>query len=183
MKKDNRWTHGKVEFVAPPLPPALQGVTGCSFQEAIFDPNVGNEIYLAIFEESQYAHGLAKLRQFDLFCKTGVVRTSHGPLAFALFTVYDGKEYNSAYELFLDPYEGETIRLLSSAGLQSHFKVLIYDSVQGRLVDLFEFGNIYRFDDFAVGLAKAIGHEPRGDFVRAKAEFMRKYSIDDLIGE
>ena len=45
MKKNTYWTHGKVEFVAPPLSLALQNITGCNFQKAVFDPKVGNEQY------------------------------------------------------------------------------------------------------------------------------------------
>ena len=54
MHKDNRWLHGKHTFVAPPLSKNLKGATGCLFQEAIFDPKVGSEIYLAILEETDY---------------------------------------------------------------------------------------------------------------------------------
>ena len=181
MRKNTQWTHGKGEFVAPPLPPRFKETTGCLFQEGVFDQAVGNEVYLAIFERAECARDLARLRQFNLFCKNGVVRTSHGLVAFALFTVYDGEEYNSAYELYLNPYEGDTLKLLSSASLQSHFKVVIYDTVQNRLVQLLEFENVYRFDEFSEGLAEIAEHEPRGDFQQAQGELKQRYSMDDLL--
>jgi hypothetical protein len=181
VRKNTQWTHGKGKFVAPLLPSQLRGITGCLFREAVFDQAVGNEVYLAIFEQAECARDLARLRQFNLFCKNGVVRTSHGLVAFALFTIYDGEEYNSAYELYLNPYEGDTLKLLSSAGLQSHFKVVIYDTVQNRLVQLLEFENVYRFGEFSDGLAEIAEREPCGDFQRAQGELMQRYSMDDLL--
>jgi len=89
MHKDNRWVHGKREFAAPALPDNLKGVTGCLFQEAIFDPKIGSEYYLAILEESDYCETLGSLESINLFCTTGVGRTNNGVVAFLIFSLSD----------------------------------------------------------------------------------------------
>jgi hypothetical protein len=43
MRKDNKWTNGKVNFEGPSLPREELRITGCHFHERIFDPSVGPE--------------------------------------------------------------------------------------------------------------------------------------------
>lgn len=167
MIKDNKWLHGKHEFIAPFLAKELKGAMGCFFQEGVFDPEVREEIYLIILEDHQFSENLASLKSFNLFCKNGVGRTSYGVVAFLVFSVYDSSEYISAYELFLNPQKMETIRLLSSLGLQPHLKVIIFDSERDCLRDLLEFENVFAFQDFVGTLAQVIGSEPEGDFSKA----------------
>ena len=115
MRKYNKWLHGKIEFVAPALPKDLRGRTGCIFQKGVFDSKVGDEIFLLILEDKEFSMVLSKFLSFNLFCKTGVARTDYGLVAFLVFSVYDGPKYVSAYELFLNPHNMETIRMLSSS--------------------------------------------------------------------
>ena len=81
MRKENRWRYGKREFIAPPLPKDLLGATGCLFQEAVYDPDVGIGVYLAMLENHEFCETLALLRFFKLSCKTGIARTSQGLIA------------------------------------------------------------------------------------------------------
>ena len=181
MLKKNKWTHGKHEFVAPPLPKELLGATGCLLNEVIFDPRVGKEVFLTIYETQEYSKSLASLGGFNLFCKSGILRTSHGTIAFLLFSVYDRSDYISSYELFLNPFNTKTIQLLSSLGQQTHLKVVIYDSEVDCLRDLVEFENVFGFSEFVGILAQVIGHEPEIDFTKGQQEAMSKYTIEDLL--
>lgn len=181
MLKKNKWTHGKHGFVPPPLPKELLGATGCLLIEAIFDPHVGKEVLLAICENQEYSKSLASLGGFNLFCKSGVIRTSHGTIAILLLSVYDRSEYICSYELFLNPFNVKTIQLLSSLGQQTHLKVVIYDSEVDSLRDLVEFENVFGFSEFVGELAQAIGHEPEIDFTKAQEEAMSKYTIEGLL--
>lgn len=167
--------------MVPPLPREQLGITGCRFEEGIFDSNVGSEFFLTIFENEQYSEALANLGSFKLFCRSGVVRTDHGVVVFLLFSIYDQSEYFSSYELFLNPYEMGTIRLLSSLGQQTHLKVILYDSEENHLRDMIELENIYGFSDIAGKIAQVIGHEKEGDFLKAQQELMNRYTIDDLL--
>jgi len=181
MHKDNRWIHGKRTFVAPPLPKNLKGATGCLFQEAIFDPKVGSEIYLAILEEPDYCETLGSLERIDMFCKTGVGRTNNGMVVFLILRLFERNEHLSDYELFLNPHNMKTINMLSSLGLQSFLKVVIYDSKRDRVCNLFEIVNSFGFSEFVGTLAQVIGNEKQGDFSKAQEEFMSEYTLSDLL--
>jgi len=181
MLKNNKWTHGKGKFVLPPLRKEDLGLVGCRFHEGNFDPSVGPEFFLTIFDNHENSEALAKLGSFRLFCKGGMVRTDHGIIVFLLFSIYDQSEYDSSYELFLNPYEMETICLLSSLGQQTHLKVILYDSEEDHTRSMIEFENVYDFSDIAGKIVQLIGHEKPGDFQKAQQELMTLYTIEDLL--
>jgi len=181
MRKNNRWVHGKREFVAPPLPNNLKYATGCLLQEAIFDHEVGSEIYLAILEEPDYCETYSSLERINLFCKTGAGRTNNGIVAFVIFSLLEENKHLADYELFLNPHNTKTIEMLSSLGLQSFVKVVIYDSQRDRVCNLFDIENSFGFSEFVSSLAQVIRNERRRDFAKAKEEFMNKYSLKDLL--
>lgn len=180
MRKHNKWTRGRVELRVPPLPPELRQRSGCIIDTATFDRQVGPEVYLAILEDTEYAAKLARTRPFELFCKPGLARTSHGMVVFMLFTVRSRDERVAWYELFLDPHQMGTIKMLSAWGQQSHFKALVIDYEEGRVRDWFEFENSFGIGEVAATVGQTIGHEPKGNFQLAQQEFMRDYSVDDL---
>ena len=181
MHKDNLWVHGKREIVAPPLPDNLKYANGCLFQEAIFDHKVGSEIYLAILEELDYCETYGSLERIKIYCKTEAGRTNNGIIAFAIFSLLNRNEHLSDYELFLNPHNIKTLNMLSALGLQSFLKVVIYDSQRDRVCNLFEIDNSFGFSEFTSTLEQVIGNEQQGDFSKAKKEFMKKYTLNDLL--
>ena len=181
MHKDNKWRNGPTTLEIPQLSSDLRGATGCCFQEAIFDPDVGQEVYLLILEEREYAEAYARTRPFNLLCTSGVVRTTHGIVAFLIWTVAAGSPAESQVEQFLNPSKLETIQLLSALGQQSHMKAMIVDSGSSSVCDWFEFENTFGFGDLCGVMAESIGHEPSGDFQAAVGEVMEKYSLQDLL--
>lgn len=102
-------------------------------------------------------------------------------VAFLVFNVYNKSNHISDYELFLNPHSMKTINLLSSLGLQSYLKVVIYDSERDCLCNLFELENVFGFNEFVGTLAQVIGNEVPGDFKKAKEEFMKRYSLEELL--
>ena len=181
MKKDNRWIHGKRKFVGPALPKNLKGVTCCLFQEAVFDIKVGKEIYLAILEKSDYSETYGSLKDIKLFCNTGVGRTTHGIIIFIIFSVYNESNHISDYELFLNPHNMKTINMISSLGQQLYLKVVVYNSEQDHLCNLFILENVFGFDELPGNLAQVIDKEDQGNFAKAKEEFINRYTLQDLL--
>jgi hypothetical protein len=72
----NKWTHGKTNFVLPPLPPQLRAAEGIIPWRLALDPKVGSEMVLLLLDRTPFVHDLAKIRPFDLRLRTGLVRTS-----------------------------------------------------------------------------------------------------------
>ena len=180
MRKENKWTKGPMRLIFPALPIELRGVSGCRLLTASFDSAVGDEVYLAILEAPEFCQRLAETRPFQVFCKSGVARTSHGLVLFLLFTVRDGTDEVASYELFLNPQAMRTYELLSGWGQQTHFKVVLLDNEAGQKRGWFEFDNNYGIDKTVALIAQCIGHEVKGDFALAQQEFRRNYSLDDL---
>ena len=104
MLKRNKWTHGRNDLVLPPLPEELRRKTGCQFHEAVFDAEVGSEVYLAIFETGIYARKFAKTKPFNLHVTTGLVRTSQGIVGYLVWTIAEGSPVETVSEQFLNPH-------------------------------------------------------------------------------
>ena len=181
MLKRNKWRHGKRDFVAPPLPPELVGHSGCLLQTGVVDREVGEEVVLLMMENHPYCERIAALDPPDLRVKTGVARTSHGQVAFVVYSVFDGTERIAAFESFLNPNEIGTFRMLSALAQQTHLHVILMDSDYNCLRGFFEFEDDLGFGDLVTGLAKVVGHEPIGNFALAQQEFMEQYTIEDML--
>jgi hypothetical protein len=183
MLKRNKWTHGRTTLEIPRLPTEWHGATACQFQDAVFDPKTGSEVCLLILDSAEYARAYSKVRPFNLYCTSGLVRTSHGVVAYIVWTVAAGSQGESQTEQFLNPHNADIIRLVSALGQQTHMKALVVNSDTGQLCDWFEFENNFGFRDFCGIMAQSIGHEPAGDFQAAMAEVMEQYTTADLLGQ
>ena len=181
MRKSNKWAQGPVTLNVPPLPPDLIGSTGCRFESATFSLKIGVEVYLAVLETPECARAYANLRPFNLFRVQGLVRTSHGVVAFIVWTVAANSSRETKMEQFLNPHSGETVALVSALGQQTYLKVLIVDSSTSQVCDWYEFKNSFGFDKFCAAMALSIGHEAVGDFNEAVAELTSIYSTEDLL--
>jgi hypothetical protein len=181
MRKHNKWSLGPTALAIPELDQRLLGATGCRFDKAIFDPKIGEEIYLSILETPDYATAYAQTRPFNLHAAQGLVRTKNGIVAFVVWSIAAGSPRQSDVEQFLNPNSVETIRLVSSLGNQTHLKALVIDSTSSSIRDWFEFENVYAFDQFCAAMAQAVGHEPVGNFSAAVQEVTAKYSTQDLL--
>src|ERR1043165_6774833 len=124
---DNEWRQGDVELVIPPLPPEYIGAIGCRLEEAIFDPRIGQEVYLLVLDTLDQARMFTKTHPFNIFANAGFVRTSQGGVAYIIWTIAKGSPNETVTEQFLNPDSAESIRVLSTVGAQCKLKVLIVD--------------------------------------------------------
>lgn len=180
MFKQNKWNQGRIHLVFPPLAAELKGKIGCRIQKCVFDPIVGEEVYLMILDEPLYAKELADIKPFNLFCKTGMVRTNQGMVLFMLFTIKDGEEEVVTFETLLNPHKMNTVSLLSSWGQQSHLKVIVMENQNGEIKNWYEFENDFGISDAIKTIAECIGHEKEGNFLLAQQEFYKNYDLDEL---
>jgi hypothetical protein len=181
VRKENRWRLGPRALAVPPLPESLRGSSGCLLARAIFDEEVGVEVYLAILEESGWSLSLAAASPFNLFCKSGLGQTRSGSLIFLVWRIAAESKAESVHEQFLNPNNIETVRDLSALAQQTHLKALIINSQIGEVIDWFEFENDFGFDKLLLGAVQAIGQESPGEFGAAIEEFTHRYTLDDLL--
>jgi hypothetical protein len=181
MRKVNQWCHGDRHFVLPPLPDFLLGVWGCRLQRTTFDPEIGEEVHALYLEKPQYLQQLGGVHPFNMFARTGVVRTPHGIVAFIVWVIAAGSPVEVLVEQYLNPYEISAIHLLSSAANQTHFKLVVANNRTSEVTAFIDFENVFEFDKLVEGMARAIGHEPMGDFGAAMQHVMDNFSIKELM--
>lgn len=178
----NLWKKGNVHLEIPPLPPEYQCVSGSVFKDFIFDSKVGNETALLLLEDPEFAKKLGSLKPFNLYSVPGMVRTSAGIIAYIIWSVSSRHGHVVDYEHPLNPFNMDTIRLLSNVAQQSHLKVLIVDSYNSRVEGFYEFKNNFRMDDFVSGISRAIGNEPVADFKATQAAMRNEFTVEMLKG-
>lgn len=182
MFRRNRWFGGNVKLIIPPLPPQYLRQNGPLFQSFTFDPKIGDEVALFFLEDPQFSYELGHLKPFNLWANNGVARTSKGTIAFILWSITSRQGHIVDYEHLLNPFNIDTIYLLSSLGQQSCLKVIIVDSNSSEVNGFYEIENVFEFDNFASGIAKVIGHETIADFSETQTAFRSEFTLEELRG-
>ena len=181
---NNKWTHGKVTFVLPPLPAEFQGAEGIIPWNFVLDPSVGTETILLLLDRTPFIHDLAKIRPIDLHLKTGLVRTGSGPLMFLLFSFPDPRGPGpvfSAIEAHANPLDVQHMQMWRDLARQSHWHLILVGA-NDELVNLFEFENVFGLEQAIEQVEATCRGMVGGSFDEAKAEFCATYTIDDLFG-
>ena len=181
----------------PPFPPELAGQRGALLAPAVLDPEIGPEICLVLFEPDLTWRRFLADADLGLDLSAGVVRLPQGAVAFFAWSVWlddadlldslneEGEEemrYLTAYLGLLDPHRASTRELLAAAGAQERLPALLFDSRQGRVLELLEFGNDYGLDELANAFVAEVEDEPEGSFALAAEEFRRRYPVETLVG-
>lgn len=148
----------------------------------ILEDRIGSEMALLLIDKTPFVYTLAKVKPFDLMLKTGMVATSHGPVAFLLFYVPQAGKPDDPYfahDYHLNPFNAGMMATFRDLARQSHWHVILVDSNKD-VQCVFEFENDYGLGESLDQMAQAIeGWEP-GDFALAKQEFCDQYSLHDL---
>jgi hypothetical protein len=150
---------------------------------AILEDRIGSEIVLLLIDKTPFIYTLAKVKPFDLMLKTGMVETSHAPVAYLLFYVpnaADPADPCFAYDYHLNPFDPAMMAMWRDVARQSHWHLILVDAdreVQGVL----EFKNVYGLDEALAAMTNAIIDFQAGNFALAKQEFCDQYSLKDLL--
>lgn len=180
MGKANKWRGGQMHLKLPTLPQQYRGQSGAMFETTCLDETVGDEVILVILDDPQYSREIAALSPFNLFAKTGAIRTNAGLIAFIIWSVFNDRQHMVDYEHPINPFNQKLMSMISSLSQQSHLKVFPVDSVSAESVGFFEFDNVFGFDQLAGGLAQVIEHEPPADFTATQAALREEFSLEDL---
>lgn len=179
---NNKWMHGTTFFTLPPLSPELQTFEGIGPWNLVVDPKVGTETVLLLLDRTPFIHGLAKVRPFVFELKSGLVRTSHGPLLFMLFYIPDPKEPGTVFcalDAHVNPCDPKHMVNWHSLARQTHWHLILVGDAD-KLVDLFEFPNTFGLSQTLDQVESVCQKMQGGSFDDAKAEFCDKYTLDDL---
>ena len=147
------------------------------------EDRIGTEMALLLIDKTPFIYTLAKVKPFDLLLKTGMVETSHGPVAFLFFYVPNVASPDDPYfshDHHLNPFNLGLMATWRDLARQSHWHLILVDSereVQGVL----EFGNVYGLGEALDAMTNAVSDFQPGDFALAKQEFCEQYSLKDLL--
>ena len=149
----------------------------------ILEDRIGSEMVLLLIDKTPFIYTLAHVKPFDLMLKTGLVDTSHGPVAFLLFYVPNAASPDDpyfGYDHHLNPFDSGMTTTWRELARQSHWHLVLLDAdreVQGVL----EFENVYRLGEALAAMTNAVKDLQPGDFTRAKQEFCEQYPLKDLM--
>lgn len=183
IRFNNKLTSEKATYHLPPLLPELQRAEGIMPWHLVLDPAVGMETVLLHLDRTPFIYKLAKVRPFDLRLKSGLMRTSHGPLLFLLFYVPDPNRPGtpfSSIDAHVNPYDPQHMIFWRNLARQSHWHLILVGE-DDTLVDLFEFENTFGLSQVLDQVDATCKLVRGGNFDAAKAEFCENYTIDDLL--
>jgi hypothetical protein len=132
-------------------------------------------------EQPDYVQQFERVAPFNLIVHPGNVRTPGGIVGFIVWQIAADSPAEVLVEQYLNPYEIGTIRLVSSAASQTHFKLLVVNNQTSEVTALVDYENVFQFDEFASDMASSIGHEPNGDFGERTKHVMDHYSVAALV--
>ena len=178
---DNRFRCGKCHFEWTPTSDLAPGATGAIFENAILDHDVGLEAALILIDSSPFVQELKHRKPFELSLKAGFAETRVGPILFLLWWVppiINGMPF-ALYEHLLNPTSSGTLRGLRQLARQTHLHVVLLGKDQ-RLCDVFEFENVYGFNNLISPVETASKEHPCMDFAAVKREFDQTYDLMEL---
>lgn len=149
---------------------------------AILEDRISTEMALFLIDKTPYIYTLAKVKPFDLMLKTGMVETSHGPVAFLIFYVpnaADPGHFFFVHDCHLNPFNPSMMATWRDLARQSHWHLILIDGKK-EVVGVLEFENVYKLGVALDAMTKAVGEMHPGDFNLARQEFCEQYSLPDL---
>ena len=150
---------------------------------AILEDRIGSEMVLLLIDKTPFIYTLAKVKPFDLMLKTGMVETSHGPVAFLLFYVPNAASPEDPYfahDLHLDPFNAGIMATWRDLARQSHWHLILVDADQ-EVQGVLEFGNVYGLGEALDAMTNAVSDLQPGDFALSKQEFCDQYPLQELL--
>ena len=179
----NNKLSGKAEFVLGPTP-LIDAVSDSAIlpMPAVLEDGIGTEMLLLLVDKTPFIRELAKLRPFNLYLKTGLVRTSHGPLMFLLFYIPTPSKTHTPFVMLdyhVDPFNPSMLGTWRDLARQTHWHLVLVDA-KGMVLDLLEFPNVYGLGEALDQVVQVCAGMDHGDFWAAKEEFCRMYTLEDL---
>ncbi|MBE0552002.1 MAG: hypothetical protein IH619_06455 [Ignavibacterium sp.] len=179
---NNKWNLGKANFGTHKVSKAYKDFNGIYTVYAALDNSIGTEVILYIRDETDFIYDVAKVRPFDLFMKSGVVRTEFGPLLFLLFFIPDPRFEDRPFAMFddhLNPLSPEQLSVFYDLSRQTHWHLFLINK-ENEQIEFFEFENNYGLYETLQTVEEACKGMQSIDFLKAQEQFINKYSLADL---
>jgi hypothetical protein len=170
-------------FEVDSFPREFAAMDGLALLPVIMDFTVGQEVALYWLDRTPFVHELAAIRPFQFFLRSGLFRSSFGPLMWMLFYVPNPAAESSqpfaSVECHLNPSEPPQVSLWRRLAHQTHWHLTLLGAGD-EVADFFELDNHYGLADALDTMEDACRGMHVTDFMRAKQEFSDRYSMDDL---
>ncbi len=178
---DNKWRNGLVKIILPSLPPEVLAHSGLKPWPLILDSRVGEEIVLLIMEPEELIREFKGLDIARFFTKYGMVNTSYGPVYWILFYFRNPTTgQTTTYEYVVNPKDEDHLSIVRHLASQKYWHIVFADQL-GAVVNFMEFKNSYGLSDALTKVEEVCKKMKLTDFLAAKAEYERTYSIEELL--
>ena len=183
MKKDNRWTGGPVHLVFPPLRPQEVGRYGAGFAWLDFKVGHGEEMFLEVFEEPEWAARYGAMEELTVHVTPMALHTDAGPVGLLMWHLLHQGSPLVNYEHFLEPTDTDIRQRIAAMADQTRFKVIVRDNQTGEITGVWELDNTFSSSllEFAEGCARAFEGKKRGSLDDRIALVMSNYTSEDLL--
>ena len=178
----NKCTFGKANFGTHIVSKANEDYNGIYTVYASLDKSIGTEVILYIRDETDFIYDIAKVRPFELYMKSGIVRTEYGPLLILLFYIpdprFEGRPF-TMFDIHLNPFEPQHLGMFYDLSRQSHWHLFLLNK-ENEQAEFFEFDNTYGLYEALQTVEDACRGMKSIDFWKAKEKFVNQYLLEDL---
>jgi hypothetical protein len=157
--------------------------TGIALMRLVMEDGFGVETVLVLYDKTPYVSTLAEINPLELMLKSGMVRTSNGPVIFLFFYVPNADTPNDpdfAYVYHANPFDADQMATLRGLAHQSHWHVILVDADQIPQ-SVLEFDNDFPLAETLADNVDAISNMQPGNFLLAAREFGDKHTVQDLL--
>lgn len=170
-----------MNLVGLPLAPAEIGRCSAMFSAAVFDKRIGDEWFLCLLDDPEWALRYGTIREVTMFASTFAVITAAGPLPMVMWRFVRGSETFMHREHYIDAMHEPARAMLRKIEAQLRLKVVLRDNRSGETTGFWEFDNNFEMGEVAEKMAKACAGLRTGPFDERIALVQREYSIEALI--
>lgn len=141
------------------------------------------ESILYYFDRTPFIYKLSEIKPFRLNLKPILYQTAYGYILCLFFYVPNPQNPEMDFfssENYVNLYDPNVLGQFFQLARQSHWHLYLVQAEKREVVNVFEFENTF---DLEKTLNKAVSltrNAPRGDFMKAKKEFMDTFTMDDL---
>jgi len=144
----NKWSLGKVQLEMPPLPDDFMKLHGLNSLHTILDKNVGTEVVLVIYDDTDYIYNLQKVNPFNFNVGTLVIETPYGPVGAFIFYIEDPGFKDKSIAIFEKPVNIANYNQMKpwlELANQTHVHIILVNK-KYEVIGFYEFGNTYNFE-------------------------------------
>lgn len=183
MRRDNRWTGGPVHLVFPPLRPQEVGRCGAGFAWLDFKVGHGEEMFLEIFEEPEWAARYGALGELTVEVTPMALHTEAGPVGLLIWHLLHQGSSLVNYEHFVEPTGADIRQRITAMDDQTRFKVIVRDNQSGEVTGFWELDNTFSsaLRKFVEGCAEAFEGSERGPLGDRIDWVLKHYTSNDLL--